>query len=109
MQMWPDVIWKLEMNTPIFTSNHPQIYQEFSEVYYHTFTQTTTFKVEHTLDHPSNTVYPVYPYISCVPMFTLVVLYTLSSSLNVQDNYNTMANRIYGGIQGYTGYTVLLG
>ena len=25
----------------------------------------------------SNTVYPVFPYISCVPMLTLVILYTL--------------------------------
>ena len=23
-------------------------------------------------EYPSNTVYPVYPYISCVPMFTLI-------------------------------------
>ena len=30
-----------------------------------------------THEYPSNTVYPVYPYISCVPMFTLVILYTL--------------------------------
>ena len=27
--------------------------------------------------YPSNTVYLVYHYISCVPMFTLVILYTL--------------------------------
>ena len=25
----------------------------------------------------SHAVYPVHPYISCVPMFTLVILYTL--------------------------------
>ena len=24
--------------------------------------------------YPSNTVYPVYPYITCLPMFTLVIL-----------------------------------
>ena len=27
--------------------------------------------------YPTNTVYPVYPYISCVLMFTLAILYTL--------------------------------
>ena len=27
--------------------------------------------------YPSNNVYPVNPYISCVPMFTQVMLYTL--------------------------------
>ena len=27
--------------------------------------------------YPSNTVYPVYPYLFCEPMFTLVILYTL--------------------------------
>ena len=31
----------------------------------------------YTLDYPSNTVYPVYRYISCLPMITLVLLYTL--------------------------------
>ena len=31
--------------------------------------------------YPSNTVYPVYPYISCVLMFTLVILYTLDTPI----------------------------
>ena len=30
-----------------------------------------------THEYPSNTVYLAFLYISCVPMFTLVVLYTL--------------------------------
>ncbi|CAH3183246.1 unnamed protein product, partial [Porites lobata] len=29
--------------------------------------------------YPSNTVYPVYPYLSCVPMFTLLILYTFNT------------------------------
>ena len=40
---------EMETNTPIFTSNHVQIFQEFSEVYYLTFTPTMIIKVEHYL------------------------------------------------------------
>ena len=31
--------------------------------------------------YPTNTVYSVYPYISCVLMFTLVILYTLDTPI----------------------------
>ena len=42
-------------------------------------------------------------------VFTLSLRSYPSSSVNVEDNYNTRGNRIYRGIQGYTGYTVLQG
>ena len=31
--------------------------------------------------YPSNTGYPVNPYISCVPMFTLVILFTMDTPI----------------------------
>ena len=38
--------------------------------------------------YPNHTVYPVYPYISCVLMFTQVILYTLCTpKLTMQGNY----------------------
>ena len=36
-----------------------------------------TLVILYTHVNSSVSVYPVYPYISCVPMFTLVILYTL--------------------------------
>ena len=44
--------------------------------------------------YPSNTVYPVYPYISSIPMFTLVILYTLYTPIiEVLKKYFTFSLR----------------